>query len=460
METGRSNGMRGLAWLWTGCALLAFTAGAAWAAEEAAVDPGGAVPAGLSYGVEVASSYHYVNHAYFGANQNITSDPAKQNYTWSEGFARSRVNYGLPLGAWLSAGGVYMSTIGTDYYGSKDAGDGMLDQLLAGWSGIGGTGLSVVAGRQDLQVGDGFVIGDGYRETKAGLWSMPLNFYDALRVDWAQGPWHALAFGARLSPSFTETALDPENAEIEVTLWPKGNQYGGEVGWSAGEERSLALGYFQREDDGSTELDARAISLRGALGARGFTLAGELVAESGTAGEVDLKGRGGHLGLTYAFERKGEPYAQIEYLLFSGDDPETPEYEGYYPWEYRWIDWSKWYVGDLMASTLVFNDDLRIWKLECGYSPLENTSLRLLLHRIDLDTGASYGGLPEGVGRGFADEADLVVDQALGERWSAWLMGGYARPRDAAKARVGGATSGQLFLSLTYKFEGPGDSGN
>ena len=246
-----------------------------------------------------------------------------------------------------------------------------------------------------------------------------------------------------------------------LTLQPKGNQYGAEAGWSAGEERSLALGYFQREDDGSTALDARAFSLRGALGARGFTLAGELVAESGTAGEVDLKGRGGHLGLTYAFKRKGEPYAQVEYFLFSGDDPETPEDEGYYPWEYRWTDWSKWYVADLMASTLVFNNDSGIWKLECGYSPLENTGLRLLLHRIDLDTGSSYGGLPEGVGRGFADEADLVVDQALGARWSAWVMGGYVTPRDAAKALVGSAKSGQLFLSLTYKFDGAGgDSGD
>jgi hypothetical protein len=109
-----------------------------------------------------------------------------------------------------------------------------------------------------------------------------------------------------------------------------------------------------------------------------------------------------------------------------------------------------------MASTLVFNDDSRIWKLECGYSPLEDTSLRLLLHRISLDTGASYGGLPEGVGRDFADEADLVVDQALGECWSAWVMGGYVRPLDAAKALVGGAASGQLFVSLTYKFDGTG----
>ena len=48
------------------------------------------------------------------------------------------------------------------------------------------------------------------------------------------------------------------------------------------------------------------------------------------------------------------------------------------------------------------------------------------------------------------------MDQGLGEHWSTWVMGGYARPREAAKALVGRAPCGQIFASLTYKFEGPG----
>ena len=441
MEIGRSNGMRGLAWLWTGCALLAFSAAVVWAAEEAAVDSGGAVPAGLSYSVEATSSYHYVNNAYFGS--------VKSN-TWGEGFTRARVNYGAPDGVWLSAGGVIMGTAGTDYFGVNDASDGRLDQLLVGLSSIGGTGLSLVAGRQDLQVGDGFLIGDGYYDSKAALWNIPLNFYDALRADWQQGEWHALAFGARLSPSYGDRAEGPGNI-----------QGGGEIGWSGSETRSLAFGYFQRVDYGDRQLSARAFSLRGAWDRGPFSLAGEGVVESGHNGDADLRGIGGHLGATYKFALRAEPYAQLEYFFFSGDDPNTPSIdEGFYPWNYRWTDWSRYYVADLMANTYVFNNDSRIWKLECGVTPIENTSLRLLLHRIDLDTGTSQGGLPEGVGRAFADEADLVVDQSVGEHWSAWVMGGYARPLEAAKALAGEAASGQLFLGLTFKFEGLGDSGD
>jgi hypothetical protein len=455
MKTGR--GRRTRACLWIGGVVLLLGAGAARAAEEAGADSGGVVPRGPSYSIEATTSYHYVNHAYFGADRAITSDPERKNYTWGEGFTRVRWNYGLPQGAWLSVGGVAMATVSTDYFGADGVGDGRLDQLLIGASRIGGSGLSVVAGRQDLEVGDGFLIGDGYRDSKAALWNIPLNFYDALRADWQQGPWHALAFGARLSPSYVIDEPDPADPENLLTLRPKGLQYGGETGWSGSERNSLALGYFQRADHGDTRLDARAVSLRGGLGAGRFSLAGEWVIEGGRFGDADLRGRGGHLGATIKLADRMEPHAQVEYFLFSGDDPATPRVdEGFYPWNYRWTDWSRYYVADLVASTLVTNNDARIWKLECGVTPLENTGLRLLLHRIDLDTGASYGGLPGGVGRGFADEADVVVDQGMGDRWSAWVMGGYVRPRAAARALVGTAASGQIFMSLTYKFEGPG----
>ena len=141
------------------------------------------VPAGPSVSVEATGSYHFVNTAYFA--------PApKPHTTWGEGFTRLRVNYGGPSGLWGSVGGVTMGTAGTDYAENRDVGDGMLDQLEVGLSRIGDTGLSVVAGRQDLMVGDGFLIGDGYSDGRAALWNIPLNFYDAGRVDWKRGEWH------------------------------------------------------------------------------------------------------------------------------------------------------------------------------------------------------------------------------------------------------------------------------
>ena len=446
MKNGRSG--RPLAWLAIGCAVLALAAGAAWAQEDEEEEAGPTVPPGFSYGVQATASYHWVNHAYFGADWGITSDPHRTDYTWGEGFTRLRLNYGLPEGVWASVGGTVMTTQATDYYGTDNAFDGLVDRLAVGIENAGGGGFSLTAGRQDLQVGDGDVNGDGYADTRAALWNIPLAFYDGVKGDLVRGPWHALAFGARLSPTFAE--------EGETV---KGFLAGAELGWSAGEERALAVGWFQREDDGTTDLDARALSVRGAYGLGGLQLAGELVEQFGQRGTTDLEGRGGHADATWTFPARGEPYVQLQYLQFSGDDPGTEADESYQPWQYGWTDWSRWYVADLVGSTLLTNSDTRVWKLECGWSPCEQGSVRLLLHRIDLDSGASWGGLPDGIGRGFADEADLVFERELSEHWSAWVMGGYARPREAAKELVGAAASGQVFASITYTFEGVGFGG-
>ncbi len=398
-----------------------------------------AVAAGLTLDAEATASYHFVNSAYFVA------DPV--HTTWGEGFSRLRLIWGGPEHTWAKAGGVVMGTAGTDYFGTRDAGDGMLDLLAVGISRIGDTGLSASAGRMDLVVGDGFLVGDGFTEAKAALWNIPLSFYDAGRLDWQRGPWHALAFGARLSPSLY-------NPTFEVGVKVKGLQGGGEVGWSRGEEAALAVGFFDKRDTGDQDLQANATSVRGSFARGPAALAGEAVLEGGRRGDVDLRGRGGHLGLTVTASHRFKPHAGVEYFYFSGDDPATPQDEAYDPWNYRWSDWSRYYVGDLLASTLLFNTDLRIWKLELGAEPREGTGVRVLLHRYDLDTGSSFGGLPES-GRGFADAADLVIDQSFGEQWSAWVMGAYARPRPAAKDLVGAAASGQVFFRVSYKLSMP-----
>ncbi len=438
---------------------LALGAGAARSEEAAAPDSSPAEPAGLSYSVEATSSIHHVSSAYFGADWGVTRDPRKTQFSWGEGLTRARVGYRDAAGFHGSVGGVLLGTSGTDYFGTHDVGDGRLDQLLVGGEDVAGTGLGFVLGRQDLQVGDGFVIGDGYYDRRAALWNIPLGFTDAARLDWGRGRFKTLAFVSRLSPSFMEDVevVNEDETTSTLTLRPRGTIAGGEIAYVASEQRSLALAYFQRDDRGDTRLDARAASVRGALGTGPFRLSGEWVVERGYVADAKLRGRGGHLCANAQLPARGEPYVEAEYLLFSGDDPATPEDEAYYPWQYRWNDWSQWYVADLLGSTLVFNSNSRVWRFGCGITPLANTTVRLLAHHVDLDTGVTdLGEVPAGVGRGFADETDLIVDQSIGEHWSAWVMGGYVYPRNVSKALVGNAKSGQVFASVTYKFARPG----
>jgi hypothetical protein len=439
---------QGRTWMaWAVSAALLLAAGAAYG-EEAEGDSAAAAPMGLNYSLELTSSFHQVSSAYFGAAdwQVHRHGP---HYSWGEGLTRARVGY-KEAGCSVGFGGVLLGTTGTDYFGTHDLGDGRLDQAFLAVEDLGGSGVGFTFGRQNLQIGDGFVIGDGYYDSRAALWNIPLGYSDAALVGWTRGPWNVQGFASLLSRSWHW--VDEESG---ATFYPQGTITGGEVSYAPSEQRTLALAYFRRQDTGDTKLQPSAFSARGALGQGPLTLSGEWVTERGDYGDgpaTDLKAMAGHACLNYALPFKGEPFVEVEHLRFTGDDPGTPEDEAYYPWQYTWSDWSKWYVADLMGSTLVFNSNSRVWRLGCGFTPLENTTVRLLLHRIDLDTQ-----VPEGIGRGFADEADLIVDQSIGDHVSLWVMGAYAVPRDAAKDLLGSsAKSGQLFASISYKFASPG----
>jgi hypothetical protein len=432
---------------WMGAAALAvamtMTMGGMARAEDApaADEPVTPVPLGTSWTLEGTGSYHFVEHPYFGDGDRRDG--------WGEGFTRGRLNHGTPQGVWFSVGGVAMGTRGKDYFGVKDVGDGRIDQLAVGFSKIGDTGLSAVIGRQDIVVGDGFLIGDGFYDTKAALWNIPLNFYDGVRVDWKGPQAHALALGVNYSRSYL-------NGDKSVP----GFIYGGEVGWDPEEEANLAVGFFTRHITEFDDLDdTHALSLRGSYGIEGLTASGEFVLESGQFLGIDLAGRGGHAALAWAGEGAYKPTAGLEYFYFSGDDPDTDDkIEFYVPWQYRWSDWSHYYVGDLLASTVGTNTNRAIWMLQLGATPREGTGVRLFAHRFDMARETSlYGPFypSEDKAKSFAYEYDLVVDQSFGDHWSAWVMGAYATPLDVAKVWYGTANSGQLFASVSFKFGGP-----
>lgn len=427
-------------WPFVLCLVLGLVAAGAARAEDAdeAEDEGG-VPAGPSWTAEGTASFHTVSHAYF-------SD-AIGTKTWQEGFTKVRGFYGLPsptADVWFSVGGVVMGTANEDYYGTKNQTDGRVDQLAVGVSKLGNTGLSAVLGRQDIIVGDGFLIGDGYRDNKAALWNIPQNFYDGLLVDWKGPKAHALAMGVNLSRSYT-------NGEKTVP----GQIYGGEVGWDPAETANAAIGFFTRHDTEWHPGDAHALSLRGSYGVSGLTASGEVVFQSGKFHTITRAGRGGHAALAWASEARFKPTVKLEYFMFSGEDSTTADKsEVYDPWQFRWSDWSHYYVGDLIASTVGSSSDMTIAMLQLGMTPREGTGVRLFAHRMDLQTGASYE-LVTGDKKAFAYEYDLVVDQALGDHFSAWVMGAYATPLDAAKAYVGDKNASQVFASVSFKFAGP-----
>jgi hypothetical protein len=316
---------------------------------------------------------------------------------------------------------------------------------VGGVANLAHSGLSATVGRQDLVLGDGFLIGDGVRDNKAALWNIPLNYFDAARLEWTRGVAHALAFGTVLSSSWY-----PRGANVH------GRVLGGEAGWAPAPGSDLTATYLNRAD--REHHDAIAYALRGSWSRGRASAAGEAVLEDGRELGVPLGGRGGHAWAQLKSAGRLAPFARVEYFHFSGDDPTTAKNETYDPWFYRWSDWGHYYVGELVSATVGDETNMRIWVVQLGATPRAGTDVRLLAHRMNVDTFANLVKPASGSTR-FADEIDVVLEQSAGAHWSGWVMGAWATPLDVARVNIGTASCGQVFASVTFKFgNATGDS--
>jgi hypothetical protein len=431
-----------------------MTCGLAAAAEDADASAAEDMPEvkPLVWSGTVNLGMFLAHRAFFGGNPYFGAEPEDTDFGWMEAFARLQLE--VSPSPWMAAsvGAAVFGTGATDYYGLRNDGSVLLDRAQVSFPSIGDSDFSLAVGRQDIVIGDGFIIGDGYLDHEGALWTMPLSFFDAARVDFETGGWHVTAMGALLSSSFSGEIPDPEDPESVVEVEPDGEMYGLDAAYTWGERASAGLGVFLRSDRGDTDNDAAIVALRGSAALTGVTFAGELGIEGGKIQGTDLRGYAYHVDATHTFCEESETYAKASFLFFSGDKTDTEKNEGYYPWFYRWNDWSQYYVGDIVGSTMILNSDARIMVLEGGYKPAEAWGLRLLLHRMDLDTGSSIGGLPSGTSRHFADEVNVVADYTLNDAWSFWAMTAFAKPGDAAKAAYGDDDATELFLNATFSF--------
>lgn len=409
-------------------ALLLAGATMAWADEPAAdaEEEDDSVPAGVSYSLEATGSNHHVKNAYF------TKD---QNSDWSEGFARARGFYGFGKGAYVTAGGVVMLTQGTDYFGTKDENDGLLDQLALVVPNVGESGFGFSIGRQPISLGDGFLVGDGYYDRRAALWNIPLSFYDGVTGHFAKGPHSLTAAVTDFSPSVAGPDVDTQGLIMA-----------GEYAWSPKDGDQLALTFVRADVDFDEENSTPgAFSVRGKHAAGAVSFGGEFVVENGEMYGAKMAGKGGHAEVMWQGEGRFKPSVKLQGFWYSGDDPDTEKNEGYFPWQFSWSDWSNWYIGDLLGSTVLTSSNMRTILAQVALTPREGTGFRVLAHRFDR---------VEAEEKPFAYEFDAVIDQELPRGFSAWVMGAYATPLDGGKLEFGEENSMQMFAAVSWKFSG------
>lgn len=393
-------------------------------------------PASFTLGGSVNVVGFAVEDAYFGSADQPGDDA---DYAWAESILRLKAGWRIADGLSFDVAAVGSATLGADYYGLADAQDVAFDVAQLKVGAREGDGVLLTVGRQDVEIGDGFLVGDGYFDRDAALWSLPLTFWDGARLDVRRA-------------GFTATALVLRTGPWRGTGEDRGTLSGLDLSWAAGEEGpSVGLGHFRRHERGALGNEANVTSLRAGHAAGPLALGGEYAIERGQYAGRELRASGWHADVALASSSPRKPYVQLMLAAYSGDRPDTERDEAFFTWNVRWHDWNRYYHGDIVSSTLLENTDQRIVSLEAGIAPTEATRLRVIAQRHRAATGTALG-LPEGTGRHLADEVDAVLDITAGDHWSFWIVAGWARPGEAGRAIFGHRATTELIVSTTFAF--------
>ncbi len=315
----------------------------------------------------------------------------------------------------------------------------LLDQWNVAVRDLFGGPATLTLGRQDFGFGDGFVVWDGATDQATG-WTADIRSMTGAQWVYSAQPYTLTLFAARTNRDYLllDGLLHPHEGQSRL--------YGGHLAFADAGSRMFEVGLFLRHDDSELDNDTLALSLRAGYpvpGIEGLELAGEVVRETGTTrllagvpadSHQDRDAWGGHADLIYRWPGSGSalrPYVKLSHVRFSGDDPDSTEYEGYDPLFFGWVDWGKWYVGSISAWEL-FNSNERVNLLELGTPLLPILQVRLILHDFKLDRERTPGA-----GRDWSREVNLVFDWLPRPDRVVGLAVNHARPRAAAKAFAG-----------------------
>lgn len=407
-------------------------------------------PQALSYslGLEVGLGGFTTSGANFGAGRTDVRDgETSGDPTWSEGYLKPAIDADLDLGA---SGSLYAgaSAVAAFTGGAGDAagytrgrdGDVDFETAFVGWrSGdllaetLGEDTIDLSYGRQDFQVGDGFLIQDGNLDQfdKGAYWLSPRTAFrqaGVLRIETTP---------VRGDLFYLESDVDQDHTKIA----------GANLEYTREDLGTFGLLYFHVVDSGTPTLFAArdgmsVISVRvndlKVAALPNLSLWGEYVSQQGGGRDGDVDATGWYLEAQYGFsDWRWSPTLSYRYSRFSGDpDPDDGVRRDFDPFFYGWSrGWGTWFQGEVTGEYLLFNSNQTTHMLHLAASPQESIAIGAVAYRFDLDVGNYYGTPVRN--RHFADEINLYLDWTLNEQVSLSVAYGIAFPGDAAKELFG-----------------------
>lgn len=382
------------------------------------------------------------------------------NTSWMEGYLKPAITAEYALGA---AGTLYGGVSAVSAFtagegepgGTIEGGDSetAVETAFAGWrsgavfaDGLGEDAVDLSYGRQDFEVGDGFLIKDA-RADRGAYWLAPRTaFRRAGLARLNTEPVRADLFYLAAAADQDDTEL----AGLNLEYVQKG------LG-------TLALMYFHVLDsgtptnfgprDGMDVYSVRATELT-LPGVPELALWGEYVAERGSGRDGSFDASAWYLEGRYTVaDWAWSPALSYRYARFSGDDDyDDRNRRDFEPFFYGYSrGWGTWLQGEVTGEYLLFNSNQINHMLHLSASPSEELGVGAIYYRFYLDQ-PNYYGMPVS-SRHFADELNLYADWAVSEQVSVSLAYGIAFPGKAAREAFGDDDRFQVLeLSVEFTF--------
>ena len=281
-----------------------------------------------------------------------------------------------------------------------------VDLLNVRWKNPGRLPLTVTLGRQELMLGEGFLIFDG-----GPLDGSRSAYFNGLRLDYSLKNKNNLTFFFVRQPR-TDTLLpvinDKEQPLLEQEEQGVGFYFSGRL------KKTVLDAYLFRKDTFQNGLlPSGALHVAGGRAVVPFTeklsLTGEGALQLGTLGDNKRSGLGGYFHLDYKCGRRFPLPAQLTLggIYLSGDDPATERHEGWDAAFSRWPKWSDSLIY-LMARETRVADWTNFISLYANllFEPLDKVKLNLGWHRLTAPQKTPPTALLSGQGR---DRGDLFI---------------------------------------------------
>lgn len=299
-------------------------------------------------------------------------------------------------------------------------------------------GLNLTVGRQEIQIGEGFVVGSAYNATAAGynannaLLATDLGLqkaFDAVKVDYALSglPMSFTGFVSKIDEAYGGTGTQDTTLYGVSMLWKPEN-------WTL---EPYYVAQFLSGAPSATDVDMSVVGVRatgGVPAVAGLSWKAEFAKEMGEAFNADLKGWAGYVGGTYKFDTAMAPYITLGYNYYTGWDGTGTDVDAWIPM-YPSDTASR--IGKIAYAALfpaneglalgVIPTGLQTIKLGFGMQPTEKIGLTLDI--FNLRANEVPAGAP--VGKAIGNEIDLGVSYKYTEDVTLGLDLGYFMSSDA-----------------------------